>query len=678
MKNNLLFLTIFLFIFSPNVHSQIYQHVNGDCETWDGSGENIEPHGWNSFMTAEVTISIGGSLAQNQQVDKSTDIRPGSTGQYSIKIWARSVLGIIANGAVTAGRMHMGSMTATSSQNYNITTRSNPDFCHPFNGKPDSLVFWAKSNCSGHARINAIIHDDYDYRDPQTSDANAGSHVVGNTATSDGAFILLPPNANTWTRYSVPFIYDGYPATIPKYIMMNATTNNVGGQGSGNDVLYVDDFQFIYNCIAADIKLNGERIEGFNPSIESYSIERPCGTPLNVTAIATSVGAVVTVDQATEANNHTATITITNGDNSKTITINFTLTNEDINIADNICQGQNYTQNGFNLDVYNNPGTYNESISVPTGDGCSQVTNLSLSVYPQYNITNDVQICSGQSYDFFGTQLTEEGSYQHILTTDKGCDSTINLNLAVGDSYIFNFNASICEGETYTENGFNTSESGFHSYSITSGSGCDSVFNLNLTINETYENTFNVSICDGSAYDFEGTLITEAGTYSKTFSSSLSCDSTVHVNVTVNDVIENVINETITRQQRYTDNGFDIFDTDTVGTFTFERFDSTNCEKTILNLTIRDNERPPLETSSDFVFSVFPNPAKTYLTVEIEQYEANDITYVIFDNIGNIVLKGTIYGDSYDINTSSLRGGVYTLRLILSEEYSKSTKFIIR
>jgi hypothetical protein len=44
-------------------------------------------------------------------------------------------------------------------------------------------------------------------------------------------------------------------------------------------------------------------------------------------------------------------------------------------------------------------------------------------------------ICPNESYDFFGTNLTTSGTYEHVLQSIYGCDSTIVLTLTVLDDY---------------------------------------------------------------------------------------------------------------------------------------------------------------------------------------------------------------------------------------------------
>src|SRR5690554_3469797 len=77
------------------------QIQNGGFENWENVPGGSEPVNWNSFLTAGGFFS---NLADNQ-IEESTDVRPGSTGSKSIKIWSRTPLpGLVANGNLTLGR----------------------------------------------------------------------------------------------------------------------------------------------------------------------------------------------------------------------------------------------------------------------------------------------------------------------------------------------------------------------------------------------------------------------------------------------------------------------------------------------------------------------------------------------------------------------------------------------
>lgn len=236
MKRVLLVLSFFGCLPLGRTQTQI---ANSDFETWESVSSGEEPLNWNSFLTA------GGSLswAASDQCQSATDVRPGSTGTKSAYIFSNSTLGVIANGNLTVGKINMGSASPANSSNYNSSVTADADFSEALTNAPDSLVFWAKftpasGNTTDSARVSAILHDAYDFRDP--IDANSVAHTVAvairNYATTNG----------TWARIAVPFIYSG-PATTPAFILLTFTTNKTPGGGTDNDQVWIDDVELVYN-----------------------------------------------------------------------------------------------------------------------------------------------------------------------------------------------------------------------------------------------------------------------------------------------------------------------------------------------------------------------------------------------------------------------------------------------
>jgi len=215
---------------------------NGGFENWENLGaSNVEPTNWNSFMTADANIIT--QFGKKKRVDRSTVIRPGTTGSYSAVLWSTNEAGTIANGNVTTGKINMGSTTPASSNNYNFTKISDVNHHHALTSHPDSIVFWARfkpsSNGTEQARVHAVIHDNgYDVRDP--ADATSTTHIVGD------ATLNFTKTNGLWVRKSVPFVYSG-PSSTPYYILISMTTNMTPGGGSAGDSLYIDDMMVIYN-----------------------------------------------------------------------------------------------------------------------------------------------------------------------------------------------------------------------------------------------------------------------------------------------------------------------------------------------------------------------------------------------------------------------------------------------
>lgn len=245
-KNILLALTMFTgSVFYANAQTQL---VNGNMELWDNAGTaNQEPQQWNSFKTGNCSLGILCGSAQEQRLERSTDIRPGSTGTYSARIYSTSVIGIIANGNLTTGQIQLGSSTANNSANHNKTLTANAAHRMPITALPDSIVFWAKyqpgnNSTTNQARMRAVLHDNYDYRDPSASDPNAPSHIVAEATRN---FTRTYTSTYVWQRFAVPFTYTG-PSTSPAYMLVTFTTNMNPGEGAANDQVWIDDVELIY------------------------------------------------------------------------------------------------------------------------------------------------------------------------------------------------------------------------------------------------------------------------------------------------------------------------------------------------------------------------------------------------------------------------------------------------
>jgi len=105
-----------------------------------------------------------------------------------------------------------------------------------------------------------------------------------------------------------------------------------------------------------------------------------------------------------------------------------------------------------------------------------------IKLYPVFN----TYICEGDSIEINGAFQEEEGVYIDHLYTALGTDSIIGINLKYrtliyGDTVF----ATICENETYYLNDtLPISNSGTFSFLTSTPRGCDSIFYLDLTIQE--------------------------------------------------------------------------------------------------------------------------------------------------------------------------------------------------
>lgn len=265
MKKNVLLLMTFALLGAINVMADDKPQIpNGDFETWTYNTSKLPktlPNNWNSFETAGGSMATASmSLSGAGQVERSEVSRPNSKGSYSCRIWARSIMGKIAQGNLTSGRINAGHMTPTNINNYNYTDREgassangkkNEPCAMAFTGRPKSVKVWVKyvqagaaSKYGDHAtaKFSAIIHSDADYiaYGLPSNDTEANKALVVAQAVKE-----IEANSGEWQELEIPFEYTENNVE-PAYILVNASTNAYPGAGVANDELYIDDIEMVY------------------------------------------------------------------------------------------------------------------------------------------------------------------------------------------------------------------------------------------------------------------------------------------------------------------------------------------------------------------------------------------------------------------------------------------------
>ncbi|MCI4670397.1 MAG: right-handed parallel beta-helix repeat-containing protein [Bacteroidia bacterium] len=216
--------------------------------------------------------------------------------------------------------------------------------------------------------------------------------------------------------------------------------------------------------------------------------------------------------------------------------------------------------------------------------GCDSVVITTTSLLASDTTNLAASICDNQSFSFNGLTLTTAGNYQVILTNRLGCDSVVNLNLSVNPTYSTSDSAFICQGQTFTFGSQRLDSSGTYTEIFTSSQGCDSVVNLRLSVGNQVVENLSASICQGQSFTFGSQILTTSGTYTETFTSNQGCDSVVSLRLSVgNQVVEN-LNASICQGQSIFFGGQA---RSTSGIYTDTLLSSTACDSiVILTLTV--------------------------------------------------------------------------------------------
>ena len=127
------------------------------------------------------------------------------------------------------------------------------------------------------------------------------------------------------------------------------------------------------------------------------------------------------------------------------------------------------------------------------------------------------------------------GPYTVTVTDSANIIRTLTVIITQPASIIVSQNPNICFGSTYTlPSGIIVNTAGTYSDTLTSSTGCDSVFTTNLTVNPIASFAQSQNICFGNSYTLpSGTVVSAAGTYNDTIMSIAGCDSIVTTNLTI-------------------------------------------------------------------------------------------------------------------------------------------------
>ncbi len=293
-----------------------------------------------------------------------------------------------------------------------------------------------------------------------------------------------------------------------------------------------------------------------------------------------------------------------------------------------VCDGESVDYNG---ETISDPGNY---VFVLTGEnGCDSTVIFTLTVLPIFNTVIEAVICHDGIYVFYGQTLTVSGVYEQIFPAENGCDSIISLILTVVPEINTSLEATICTGATYDFNGEILGQSGVYSIILPSEFGCDSTITLTLTVLPAQSSTIDASICANDSYEFDGVLLTDAGTYSAVYPDANGCDSTVTLHLAVLPVLEVAVEATICNGEIYPFNGIALTD---AGVYAAVVTSSFGCDSTV-NLTL------------------------TVLPTFASEFDATTCAGVPYDYLGQLLNDAGDY--EFSLNAENGCDSIVTIRL---------------
>lgn len=143
-----------------------------------------------------------------------------------------------------------------------------------------------------------------------------------------------------------------------------------------------------------------------------------------------------------------------------------------------LCQGQSVECAGH---TYSAPGTY--TITEPDGPWCFRTTHCNIHLVPTTYTTDTVFMCLNSSATCAGEEFFAPGSYPVKLTGYLGCDSIVTCKVnTYPASPVTNLTINMCGPAEYSLCNEVFNSSGAYTAICTNWHGCDSLINLNLAI----------------------------------------------------------------------------------------------------------------------------------------------------------------------------------------------------
>ena len=294
MVKRLLLLGLVAFALSAQAQ---YQLANSDFEDgWDnvsyGDNSGVEPSNWNSFLTGTGNMkdmALGQSALASvtgleNVITKSTETRDNQISKACVQLRPYSVQPIIgsatmAQANMTNGCINLGDATADKwTGNYNYTHVGTEGQYGAFNGKPDRVHVWVKfkSTVKYGAKVSCVLHDNTNngyMQDPYqnftyvSNDAGTKTKTTNYTLSSSVKLANIVAhasktdiqNSDDWQEIDIPLTYDD-PQLTPCYALVTFSTSSAPGKGNSNDVMSIDDFEFIYYSELSSAKYDGNEV----------------------------------------------------------------------------------------------------------------------------------------------------------------------------------------------------------------------------------------------------------------------------------------------------------------------------------------------------------------------------------------------------------------------------------
>ena len=323
-------------------------------------------------------------------------------------------------------------------------------------------------------------------------------------------------------------------------------------------------------------------------------------------------------------------------------------------------------------------GTYYDTLT--TVNGCDSTFALTFTVNPSSFTTQADTVCNTElPYLWRGMQLTAAGTYHDTIPNSYGCEDVYEMVLTVNQSDVVTIHDTICQGGWYTLNGFDTlaAQAGtlYDQLTLTNANGCDSVVNLILQVMPTYLFETTASTCENVPYEWRNGEYSVAGDYYDSLTTQHGCDSVYVLHLSLNPTFDIYVDDTAMAHHEYTYDNFVVTPADSgVFNYDIQYLTLAGCDSIVhLTLYVAFNDGIDDYTITP-EFSFYPNPTSVRLNIRGERMR----TVEVFNINGKLVGRSDAETPEFtQIEVSNLPTGHYLVKVTLDDGKSVTGKVVV-
>lgn len=342
-----------------------------------------------------------------------------------------------------------------------------------------------------------------------------------------------------------------------------------------------------------------------------------------------------------------------------------------------ICNGDQFSWGGNFIDQ---AGVYYDNYSSVSGG--DSIFKLTVTTADKFYYEEFHNIYQGESYTWRGQQYLATCLYFDSLLSQHGCDSVYALNLTVEQvvDYYFPEDTILCGEGSFVWHEQLIDQPGNYTVNHNSVSGGDSIYEISVTMADPYYSEDLMSICEGESYKWQGSEYSLPGTYPRSYTTTLGCDSTLVLELTVKTappapqitMVEGFLVSDAAIGNQWFLNGIPLQGAtgnslmpEANGDYHVVVIGENSCASAPSN--IYNVTTTGLDPYADIRVEVYPNPFEKGVNIKLTGEGNADLYCYLYDLTGNLLVNKLIReGEGY-IDIQNHTTGIYMLRIIDGE-----------